>query len=294
MKYSRQIVWGLVLGLIVMGAWIMPLEKVAIEHVDAGLKRALVSFATARALNAAISVAQGTEISLTPVGLGVQLSVGQVLDPVNDIVEQFSQLMLAASIAFGIEKFLISIGAHQMVTLVITIFAGICAYYIFRQKPLPTLLTKILAMMIMIRFAMPLAIIGSDKMFHEFMEKDYTSSQQIIETVSGQLPAMNSTPPPETADGTPQAADDGTPQAADGKSILGKIKDLVTQKVNISPKFTAIQEAAERAIDKTINLMAIFLLQTLVLPLLLVWVLWSIVKGGIVPPSQLPLLAKSG
>jgi hypothetical protein len=196
--------------------------------------------------------------------------------------------MLAASIAFGIEKILISIGAHQMVQLVITIFAGMCAFYVFRQKPLPALLTKIFAMLIMIRFAMPLAIIGSDKMFHEFMAKDYASSQQIIETVSGQLPAMNSSPPP-------QATEDKEPQAAENKNIWDKFKGWSEQKLHIRlPQLTALKEAAEKAIDKSINLMVIFLLQTLVLPLLLIWILWSIVKGGIVPPSQLPLPARSG
>ena len=51
-------------------AWLKPLEIAATHQVDAGLKRALVSFATARALNAIISVAQGTEIAVEPAGVG--------------------------------------------------------------------------------------------------------------------------------------------------------------------------------------------------------------------------------
>ncbi|MDP1527013.1 MAG: hypothetical protein Q8M20_14465 [Rhodocyclaceae bacterium] len=276
MKYSRQIVWGLLLGLVVMGAWIIPLDKAATEHVDAGLKRALVSFASARALNAVISVAQGTEIAATPAGIGVQLSVGQILDPVNDVVEQFSQLMLAASIAFGIEKILISIGAYWMVSLVITAIAVMCAYYIFRQRPLPALLTKVLAMLIMVRFAVPLAIIGSDKMFHEFMADDYMSSQKSIETVSGQLPSMN----------------DSAPQVAQEKSIWDKIKGWSTQNLDIRPQLTGLKEAAEQAIENAIRLMVIFLLQTLVLPLLLIWILWGMVKGMTVAPPMWPQLAR--
>jgi hypothetical protein len=278
MKYSRQVVWSFVLGLIVIGAWIMPLDKVATEHVDAGLKRALVSFATARALNAVISVAQGTEIAATPAGVGVQFSVGQILDPVNNIVEQFAQLMLAASIAFGIEKILISIGAYWMVSLVITAMAGMCAYFIFRQRPLPTLLTKILAVLIMIRFAMPLAIIGSDKMFHEFMAEDYASSQKGIETVSGQLPAMNNPPSQVTED----------------KGTWDKLKGWTAQHLDVRPQLTALTQAAEKAIEHTINLMVIFLLQTLVLPLLLVWILWRFVKGVVALPAQVPQLTRSG
>lgn len=271
MGYSRQIVWALLLGLIVMGTWIIPLDKAATEHVDAGLKRALVSFATARALNAVISVTQGTEIEAAPAGVGMQFSVGQVLDPVNDVVEQFSQLMLAASIAFGIEKILVSIGAHWLVSLSIAAIAGLYVLYIFRRKPLPTLLTKIFAMLIMIRFAMPIAIIGSDKMFHEFMEDDYASSQKNIEAVSGQLPSTNGTPP----------------QASEDKSTWEKFKEWSEQNLDVRHQLAALKETAEKAVESTVKLMVIFLLQTLLLPLLLVWILWGIVKGLVVPPSHI-------
>jgi len=93
-------------------AWYRPLQDVANAQVDAGLKRALISFASARALNAVISVIQGTEFSIQPIGVGVTLTSGQVLDPVNDLIEQFSTLMVVASVAFGVQKVLLAIGAH--------------------------------------------------------------------------------------------------------------------------------------------------------------------------------------
>ena len=71
-------------------------------------------------MNALISVAQGTEISAQPLGVGGTLAPGQLLDPLNDLVEQFSALMLAASIAFGIQKVLITIGAYWLISLVLT------------------------------------------------------------------------------------------------------------------------------------------------------------------------------
>jgi hypothetical protein len=78
----------------------------------------------ARALNAVISVAQGTEVSLQPLGVGVTLAPGQLLDPVNDLVEKFSDLMLMASVAFGVQKVLISMGGYWLISLLLT-FAAI-------------------------------------------------------------------------------------------------------------------------------------------------------------------------
>ena len=95
---------------IVLCSWLAPLDAPAVQQVDAGLKRALVSFATARALNAVISVVQGTELAIQPAGIGLILTPGQVLELINDLIENFSDLMLAACVAFGVQKVLIGIG----------------------------------------------------------------------------------------------------------------------------------------------------------------------------------------
>ena len=94
MPIARRTLLLLALLALLLGTWLAPLDKPAMQQVDAGLKRALVSFAAARALNSVISVAQGTEVSVEPLGVGVTLTPGQLLDPVNDLVEQFSNLML--------------------------------------------------------------------------------------------------------------------------------------------------------------------------------------------------------
>ncbi len=94
-----------------LAAWYRPLQDVANAQVDAGLKRALVSFASARALNAVISVIQGTEFSVKPIGVGIAMTPGRILDPINDLIEQFFTVMLVAIVAFGVQKMLLSIGA---------------------------------------------------------------------------------------------------------------------------------------------------------------------------------------
>ena len=63
----------LVLGL----AWLGPVDRLADEQSDAGLKRALATFAAARVLNGVISVAQGTEVAVDiefkPVGVKMNI-----------------------------------------------------------------------------------------------------------------------------------------------------------------------------------------------------------------------------
>ena len=115
MTGARRLVAMLVMAALVACAWLAPLDAPATRQIDAGLKRALLTFAAARALNSVISVAQATEVSLQPLGVGVTLAPGQLLDPVNDLVELFSNLMLAASVSFGVQKILIGMAGYWLI-----------------------------------------------------------------------------------------------------------------------------------------------------------------------------------
>ena len=76
-------------------------DKVGQEYTETGFKRALVTFASARAINGLISVAQGTEVAVQPAGVGAVFTPGEILDPVNDLVEQFSPVMLFSAAGIG-------------------------------------------------------------------------------------------------------------------------------------------------------------------------------------------------
>jgi len=97
------------------------LDNTGEGYLDGAFKRALLGFAVARGLNGVISVAQGTEFSLTPAGLGVNLTPGEILDPINDLVERFSWIMLLSSSALGVQQVLLSMSAWQGLTLLLAV-----------------------------------------------------------------------------------------------------------------------------------------------------------------------------
>ena len=81
------------------------------RYLRDGFRRALVTFAVARGLNGVISVAQETEVALEPAGVGVTLLPGQILDPVNDLIERFSWVMLASTTSLGLQQLFASMTA---------------------------------------------------------------------------------------------------------------------------------------------------------------------------------------
>lgn len=197
LKFDRKIVLILVVAVMVAFSWLAPLDSVANEKVDSSLKRALISYASARALNAVISVAQGTEVSWQ-LGFGLSLAPGQILDPLNDLVEQLSQVLLIASIALGIQKILLSIGANWVISLAFTAIAACWCLLHLRQRAPPNWLSRVLLILLMTRFVIPVSVVGTDIIFQNFMEPTYTASQAVIATTAMEL------------DKTPSPTDSGT------------------------------------------------------------------------------------
>jgi len=80
---SRIIITVLGLGLLLI-AQLGSLDEAGVVHTEKGLSRALVTYGISRGLNGVISVVQGTEVAIEPVGVGMTFTPGQILDPVND------------------------------------------------------------------------------------------------------------------------------------------------------------------------------------------------------------------
>jgi hypothetical protein len=113
----------------------------------------------------------------------------------------------------------------------------------------------------MARFAMPVAIIGSDMLFQQFMHTDYQTSQQGIESVSGQLDKL-----------------DALSATATEPGLLERFKEWAARQADLKTRYENLKHAAEQATERIIKLMVIFLLQTLVFPVALLWILWGVVR----------------
>ncbi len=255
-----------ILAVVLASAWLKPLEIAASHQVDAGLKRALVSFATARALNAIISVVQGTDVSVEPAGVGIKFAPGQALRPINDLVAQFAELMLAASVSFGVMKVLLGMGSHWAVSVLLSLFALAWFGLRWRGREAPVWLARILLVLLLVRFAVPLVTLGSDALFRKFLDGDYAASQNAIDGNTAQLATLSL--PPSDA----------------GAGMGERIKGWWSKNVDLSARIEKLKQVASLLTEHIVKLIVIFLMQTLVMPLLLFWALYRVGKAVLDPP----------
>ncbi len=272
MNLARKLLLVLGLAVALGGAWFAPLDASASQQAQAGLKRALVTFATARALNAVISVAQGTEVAVQPAGVGVVFTPGQVLDPVNDLVEQFSSLMLAASIAFGVELALIEFGSFWAVSLALTALAAAWGWAHWQKGAAPGWLTRLFVGLLLVRFAVPVVVLGSEAGFRLFLERDYAAGQSTIELSTRRIASL-----------APPAA---TPKPEE--SVTERFRNWWSQNADVGRRIDELKDLAGRAVEHVVKLIVVFLLQTLVLPLLLFWALLKVAQALAGVPARSP------
>jgi hypothetical protein len=249
-------------------AWWPGLATFAEQQIDAGMKRALLSFGAARGLNAILSVLQGTEVAAQPLGVGLTLSLGQVLEPVNRIVEQFSTVMLFTSVAFGAEKVLVAIGSWWPVTALLSAVAIPWSWLVWSGREPRRWLSDLLVILLLLRFAVPVAVVGSDYLFRQFLSEEYVTSLQALEEVRGQV----------------QRAAPSDAQQLAAKNWMDRLKDVAFAPVTeVKQRYESVRAAAEHVVERIVRLMVVFVLQTVVMPLLLLWTLVRAARFAVTP-----------
>ncbi len=267
----RRIFLLLLALLVLAGAWLVPPDAAAKREVQAGLTRALTTYAAARTLGAAVAAAQGTQLSLQPAGVGVALAPGQALKPISDLIEQFSTLMLAASVAFGVHLLLLAMGAHWLLSALLS--AALLAWLALRwHQPAPATtagralrrLSPLLMALLLLRFSAPLIALGNEAVYHAFMARDYAAAQQAIAGAG---------------EAAQQALPNADSAAREDDGLLERLKRLAPKLPDLGAVYERIKATAQQAVGDLVRLLAVFLLQTVVVPIGLLWLLWRLVRA---------------
>ena len=253
MKDKRRLIWAIVAIVASAVAFSGIADGTSEEFASQAFKRALVTFAVARTLNGVISVAQGTEVAIEPGGVGVNFGVGQILDPINDLVEQFSSVMLVAASSLGLQNVLLNITGWWGLTafLVAAAVFMLVAHWVPRLVggKLPAIAVRV-----------PVLIIGTTIVFDTFLAAEQEAATAALEATSGEIE---------------QLSNDEVAVSADvDQSLLDKLGSMIddsVDSVNISGRIEKLRDAASNASEHIVNLIVIFVLQTIILPLMFLW-----------------------
>lgn len=266
--WRKLLLVGLVAFSILL-AFLPSTDEIGRSHVDEAFKRALVGFALARGLNGVISVAQGTELAVQPAGIGVVFAPGEILDPINDLVERFSWIMMLASSSLGIQKVLLAMSGWQglwlALALVGVLFIG--NRLLERADRERRVLQRVFLFLLLLRFMMPAIAVANDWVYRTFLEADYVDASQTLEQARDALGELNE----EVAEQRRQQPEGLVDRA---RSFYERARSSI----DIDARLEEYRVAAESVSESTIRLVVVFLMQTVVFPLVFLYIVVGLLR----------------
>ena len=258
------------------------IDKSGEKYINDTLNKAIYTYGIARVANGIISVIQSTEVNAAPAGIGMTFGVGEGLDPVNDIIERFSVVMLISTSSLGIQKVLMEIGTWLGFKILLSLsmlilLTGIWVPQI-KRLDLVRLGLNIGLFAIVIRCCIPTIGAIGNLVDDLFLANQYESSTQSLIRLNEDIQST------KLINGDNVRPDD------DNSGYLEKLKSIYSSGKIVSTlhdKLATIKDKLTDFIPLLIDLIAIFIIQTILLPIFVIWMLKKIFET--IAPGKMPL-----
>ncbi len=230
----------------------MLLEGRGNDYLDRALLKATASYGVARGLNGVVTVIKESSISAGMV-VGGTLAIGQILDPVNDLIERFSWVMMLSIISLGTQKLLLTIGLKAGIVL----FAAALPFALLagRNGYVKRLGYKLILLAIVIQVALPVMTTVGSFISTGYLQGRYQQAETAI--TATQLAIEQEYTFDE------EGTDSKWYKKYDPRTIIQSVKN----------------QAAELT-EHLVELIVIFSFETVVLPLVTLWGLLQVLNAA--------------
>ena len=260
-----KVLLSVVLLLFLLLSLSFSIDESVMKLQEEAMDRAMIAFGLAKALNAVISLIQGTELSFTPVGVGLVFSVGEVLDPFNDMVERFSWVMLGASVSLGVAKLLLVLSAKIFLQIVlglsVLISLSLLWFNKFHNSYTLVYALKFFVLLVLLRFGALVFVYSSALLYTSTLENEYKQASKIVEKTQSQLQELHKQNEMIIESNKNDGFFDG---------VSSKYNKII-QNLNISKQLEDLEKSINDASKKIVSLITIFVVETLLMPLLFLY-----------------------
>ena len=257
--------------LFVMLSLSMSIDSAALSLQDEAIERSFIAFGLAKGLNAIISLLQGTEFAFTPVGLGVTISVGEVLDPFNDLVERFSWIMLGATVSLGIQKLLLVLSGKLFLQVVLVLSGAFVLLALWYKKLEATQILvyalRIFTLLVLLRFAAIVFVYLSSLLYTNLLQKDFEQAQVVISSTQNDLQSLE------------KKQQEALSEKSGFFESMNAKYEALSAKLNVSKELDSLEKSIDEASRKIVTLITLFVLQSILLPLSFLWLMIIAIKA---------------
>jgi hypothetical protein len=239
---TKWLIGALVVATILLN-WIPQLDVLTQKYLETSISDNLVIYATARVVNGVISVIQSIELSLS-LGAGVAMHLGEVLDPLNDLIERFSAFVLYGLTALGIQQLVLLASSSTIMKLLTSIM--LIAGYIAWLQQRCTWLANLALVLIVVRFAFVVEVGVSYSLDRLYFSEHQQQAHSTLELARDKLASIK----------------DEYMASSSGSGIFGGVWETAQELLGDGNHHGVTDLAA----DAIVQLIVIMLIRSIVLP----------------------------
>jgi len=248
------------------------LDSKADVYFNEAITKAGVSYATCRVVNATVSMIKESRLELEPAGVGLSLAVGQILDPINDMTERLSNVLVMAITSLGVQELTYELSL-TLAPPVFAVFLFIMSIVLWFQNErimrLQKVTMSILLIIGIVRFCLPLSSIANEFLHDNFFSGQIADADNELALGVADLDKLKVISLPEY---------DGFMEAIENSASFLKQKSIHFKNaiaITVSNRGTII----ENLLKLTFLYVGVFLIQVIILPLLIFWILLKLINS---------------
>jgi hypothetical protein len=248
------------------------IDTEADRYFEESIKGATLAYASVRGVNAVVSVLKESEVEVSPAGVGINIAAGQILDPIDDMTERLSDVMVAAIVSLGIQKIGYEAGAiisFKALALLLLLLIPLTWFRSERTVHISSLLLRIAVLLLALRFLLPLSALVNDALYQNVLKARIDQGVENLSIVSSSYEELSSL------------------EEKEERGFFASITPSGSDKIQRTKRaFFRVMDNVERIISSLLELTTLyitaFIVQTLLLPLFMLWIMIRIMNRPII------------
>ena len=262
------------------------LDDQADEFFSTAIAQATVAYATCRVVNGSVSVLKESDFQLQPAGVGVSLAIGQALDPIDDMVERASDVLVMSITSLGLQKLIYEISVRFvpfLLGVLLLLFSCLALFQNPKLTRLQTLLCQLMLLFLVARLCLPISAGANRILDRDFFQPRIEEARKELAVGTQEVSSLMELTLPEI---------DGLRGTMNNSVSFVKTKSVEFRE-GLGSVVANAGNLVENLLSLTFLYVGVFLVQVILLPVSVIWLLIKLANSFFRPLGHCSLLDSS-
>lgn len=240
------------------------------------MRKAGLAYGACRAVNASVSVIKESRLQIDPTGLKVALAAGQILDPLDDMTERASDILVTAIASLGVQKIAYQLSvtfAPPLIGVSIIVLVGVSLLQRAWARALQTVVQKSLMIIAVARLCLPLSAVVSSYLNDHFFSPRIAKAKDELARSCPEMDRLEDMEMPEV-DGVWGIVKNGFGFLGPGASELALVLKKTSELALVLKAMIQNRDVMVSSLLQLSSLyVALFMIQVILLPTGVFWIL---------------------